>query len=91
MKLPKDLQYALDFARFCALHDLTPSAGATIVQLARKAFTDGVRDANAGTTRQEVSGKAFEAEALTNGFGVTWSGLSPTLTRDGRDIYVPLN
>jgi hypothetical protein len=61
---------------------------AELLTLAEKAFRAGEREANTGRSADPAR-RRFEAKAKQLRFGVKWPGLLPSLTRAGRDIYLP--
>lgn len=83
--------YAIAVARFAADTKTEPYQVVRLVALARKAFRAGERACNVPDTgaAYDRASARFEALAAELGFGVTWPGLWPTLTRDGRDVYLP--
>lgn len=88
----------VDFARFCVNQGIEAYDVAELITLAERAFKAGERYANSGSDRDsranELSGERFEIKAKALGFGVSWPGLWPHLTKkdaDGveRDVYLP--
>jgi hypothetical protein len=93
ISLSKTKIFAVTLAQFASEQGVSVRDAAELVTLAERAFKAGERDCNEGS---EASDKSYEraharfrerAEAL--GFGVQWSGLWPTLLKDGREVYLP--
>ncbi len=93
MRLPKSLSNAVMFARWCQENAMDPPAAARLVVLARRAFRAAELACSQNRPgldeRDEAATNRFKAAAAELGYGVQWSGLWPTLQRDGRNVYLP--
>jgi hypothetical protein len=91
MRLSKRLENAVIFAHWCQNNSLTPTDGAELITLAKRAHSAGVRGCNVpcGPEREERAGQRFEDKAHELGFMVDWPGLWPVLRKNGRDIMLP--
>lgn len=88
MTTSKRYAKCVGFARFVREHRLDPADLAELLTLADRAFRAGEREANTGRSADGARDR-FEAKAKAMRFGVKWPGLLPSLTRAGRDIYLP--
>ena len=86
--MTRRMRSCVAFARFACEHRIDPGDLAELLALADRAFRAGEREANTGRTA-EPARRRFEAKAKELRFGVKWPGLLPSLTRAGRDIYLP--
>ena len=88
-KLPKALQFCLEFDYFCKRSQLPPYQCALLIQAARLAFAEGERVANGETTTRPKADQ-FEAYAEQSNLRVEWYGLWPTLyDRYGAELRLP--
>lgn len=83
------LAEAVRFAAFCQEQRVHPRDAAQLVTLARRAFKAGERECNVTDCPADKHLERFAAYAKALRFGVRWDGLWPTLTRRGKDIYLP--
>ncbi len=97
MRLPKSLSDAVVLCRFCERQGLDCADVARLIVLARRAFHAGERWCNEGTNatqdRRNKAHDALERMAATMGFGITWGGLWPTLTKpapEGNGVPGPI-
>jgi hypothetical protein len=88
MTTSKRYAKCISFARFVREHGVEPTDLAELLTLADRAFRAGEREANTGRSADGAR-ERFEAKARGMRFGVKWPGLLPSLTRAGRDIYLP--
>jgi len=86
--MSKRMRSCVAFARFAREHRIDPGELAELLTLAERAFKAGEREANTGRSADPAR-RRFEAKAKELRFGVRWPGLLPSLTRSGRDIYLP--
>ena len=86
--MSRRMRSCVAFARFASEHRIDPGDLAELLTLAEKAFKAGEREANTGRSADPAR-KRFEEKARALRFGVRWPGLLPSLTRAGRDIYLP--
>lgn len=82
----KTLFFAIDFANFCQKTGISPHDAAQIVSAAH----NSKRAWEVNNDKREIQ----EATLLTQiaekyGFAVSWPGLSPVLTKDGHDFFLP--
>jgi hypothetical protein len=93
MKLSKKLQSQVNFARWCQDYEVTPHDAAQLIDLAQRCANAGTNVCNYPDeryqTRLESERAKFRALAESLAFGVEFHGLYPSLTRGGRDIYLP--
>ncbi len=91
--LTKAEAFAVRFAVWCQEHGVRPADGGQLLALARRAFKAGERNCNDGTAAslaaEQMTGEAFRLKAEELGFCTEWSGLWPTLRKDGRWIHLP--
>lgn len=96
MKLTKKLESYVRFANFAIEHGIEPMELAKLVQLCHRRISVQTQLSN-GTERK--NGKEIEAKlrgqiqilGKTLGFDVTFDALPPTVKKDGREVFLPLN
>lgn len=95
MRLPKCLRDAVFFARWCHHESQEPAAVARLIALAKAHSRSWARSTHDQSTssyyieKSEKLARQIEAQAQTMGYSVTWPGLWPQLSRNGRDIDLP--
>lgn len=90
MRLSKSFECKVRFARFAVEHKVDPLDLAELLTLASRAFSAGETEANTGKSADKAR-ERFEAKAKSMGFGTSWPGLLPMLTRGGKDVYLPID
>lgn len=88
MRLNKQLQFAVSFAKFAKNYSIEPLNLGELIALANAAHSAGTTEANGGK-RADTARRAFEECATREGFTVSWDGLYPSLEKDGSAIFLP--
>ncbi len=88
--MTKKMDRYVQFACFCKNHDLNPSDVADLITLSNRIHLAYVRgDSERDMDDYNRAQEKFEIKARSLGFGTTYSGIGPTLNRDGYDIHLP--
>ncbi len=96
MRLNKTDCLYLSVARFAEDAGITFRQAIELRALSRQAFKAGEYALTCGelayaraAAREQKTGEAVEKYAEPLGLAVSWSGLWPTFTKDGRDYHLP--
>ncbi len=93
MKLNRELEKKVEFAKFCIRDGLSPLDAAELVVLARRASLASVRYANnQDEIYKEQEGKyrkAFEEKATALGYTICWAWAAPDMYKDGVRVFLP--
>lgn len=94
MKLSKELEARVNFARFCIREKLDPLQLGELVALINKCANVGTRWCNGEVAREpyEKAMRKVEEKAVEVGLKVDgWPGLYPTVKgKDGFEVHIPL-
>ena len=85
MHLNKQMRHCVDFANFSKNNKIPAYDLAVLITIAKLAINANLKDKDSSAVR-----KRFEREAKKHGFKVEWNSYAPTLTKHGRDIYLPI-
>lgn len=86
--MKKVLTDCVRFANFATAQELDPRDLAKLLDMAHKAFSSGVREANTGTSANPARDR-FEAAALALGYKTEWPGLWPQLRNGTGPVDLP--
>lgn len=93
IELSKVKRFAVNVARFAINNGIDAYDVAELVTLAERAFKAGERYCNSDSERvskaNDAAQERFEKRARELGFVPSWSGLWPSLTKDGSPVYLP--
>lgn len=82
----KTLTFAVRFANFAQINKIDTLDLANLISLAKASKAAYERGNH---TAEQKRGEEFEALAMKCGFKTDWPGLWPTLSKDGKDHYLP--